>query len=96
MNIAELLVGLGLGAVLVALINAIVQRRKLGADTAAVLSKTALQLVQPLSDRIHELEAEVTLLRDQVRETTGELEACHEREREKDRKIAALLAAETT
>jgi type II secretory pathway component PulM len=78
MDVGQILIGCGLGAVLVAVINAFVQKRKLGADTAQVLSKTALELVQPLRDRIHELEDEVVALRAQVREATTELRSCRQ------------------
>jgi predicted nucleic acid-binding Zn-ribbon protein len=89
-----LLSGTG-GVVLKTGIENLLNRRKLGAETdkvdadaASVLSKTALELVEPLGRRIKELEGEVNDLRHQVRAATHELETCHDSIREKDRVIA--------
>lgn len=92
MDLGQILVGCGVGAVVVAIVNAFVSRRKLGADTAQVLSKTALELVQPLRDRIHELEDEVSALRAQVRAATTELRACHQQLEARDATIRQLRA----
>ena len=97
MGIGELLVGGGVGAVVLAFVQAVINRRKLGADTAAVLTKAAAELVQPLRERIHELEDEVEKLRDQVKETVAqlrdnqtELDKCHDINRAKDALISEL------
>lgn len=87
MDLGELLIGLGAGGVLVAALQAFISRRKLGADTAAVLSKTAIDLVKPLSDRIHELEEEVEMLRTKVRAAAQELDDCRTASRTKDYRI---------
>lgn len=87
MSLGELLVGGGIGAVLVAVVNAIVARRKLAADTdkagaeaTSVLTAAALTLVQPLEHRIKELTAEVDTLRVAVKQAAADLEAAHGRE----------------
>lgn len=97
MDLGELLLGGGIGGIIVSLIQALVNRRKLGADTASVLTKAAAELVQPLRERIHELEAEVETLRERVKETVGlldesqaELDKCHDINRAKDALIAEL------
>lgn len=90
MELGELLIGGGIGGVVVTAIQAMVNRRKLGADTASVLTKAAAELVQPLRDRIHELEAEVEELRARVKQTVEQLDACHDINRAKDDLIAEL------
>lgn len=90
MELGDLLIGGGGGAIVLALVQALLNRKKLGADTASVLTKAAAELVQPLRDRIHELEAEVDELRARVKNTVAELDQCHDRERAKDALIAEL------
>jgi outer membrane murein-binding lipoprotein Lpp len=89
-DLGALLLGGGGGTVLYAVVNAILTRRKLGADTAQVLSKAAIDLVDPLSKRIHELEREVDELRRKVRATTAELDACRDLGRRKDAELERL------
>lgn len=90
MEWGQLLVGGGVAAVIVAVIQAVVNRRKLGADAASVLTKAAAELVQPLSERIHEMEKEMDLLRAKVRDTVEQLDRCHDLNRAKDALIAEL------
>jgi hypothetical protein len=90
MDIGQFLVGSGFTAILLAVFRAVVNRRKLGADTASVLTKAAAELVGPLTERIHELEDEVDVLRAKVRDVTNDLDKCHERERAKDALISEL------
>lgn len=66
MDLGSLLVGTGASAILLALVQAVINRRKLGADTVAVLSETARELVQPLRERIQELQTEEKKLRRRV------------------------------
>lgn len=100
MDIGDLLIGSGIGGILLSAVQAVINRKKLGAETASVLTKAAAELVKPLSDRIHELEDEVKKLRTQVRETVDQLEhassqldQCQDRERAKDALIAELTRA---
>lgn len=51
-----------------------VQRRKLKADTADVLTDTALQLVEPLKARVRELEGEVQTTRRSAVAANSEVE----------------------
>lgn len=44
----ELIAALGLGGAIAAAVNAIVQRRRIGADTTAVITAAARELVDPL------------------------------------------------
>lgn len=90
MDLGQLLIGGGFGAILVALVQALFNRRKLGADTAAVLSETALELVQPLRSEIKTLRAEIVELRARVQETTQDLDACKASNRVKDALISEL------
>lgn len=90
MNVGDLLIGSGLGGIALSAVQAVINRKKLGADTASVLTKAAAELVQPLSDRIHELEGEVDRLRALVRTTVEQLDACHDVNRTKDALIAEL------
>lgn len=103
-NLGELMMSGVAGGILATIISLFVNRKKLGADTAAVLSETAMELLPPLRSEIKELRAEIVELRARVRETTDELETCRagrraadidleatrERERAKDDLIAAL------
>ncbi|MFG1955430.1 hypothetical protein [Micromonospora sp. NPDC048830] len=50
-----------------------VQRRKLKADTAGALTDAALTLVQPLRNRVTELEAEALAVREQLTVSRREL-----------------------
>jgi len=88
------LLGAGLGAILLAVVQAFFNRRKLAADTdkagaeaTSVLTAAALTLVQPLEHRISELtteaselRTEVSQLRAAVRQATDDLAASHARE----------------
>ena len=67
------LLGAGIGAILLAVVQAFFNRRKLAADTdkagaeaTSVLTAAALTLVQPLNDRIHELEGKLQAADDQM------------------------------
>jgi chromosome segregation ATPase len=95
MDIGQLLVGGGIGTIVATALRALVYRRKLGADTASVLTKAAAELVQPLTERIHELEAEVEVLRTKVHDAAAELERCHNQIRAKDARIARLTRGAT-
>lgn len=90
MELGDLLIGSGAGAILLALVQAMLNRRKLGADTASVLTKAAAELVQPLRERIHELEGEVEELRARVRSTVEQLDKCQDINRAKDALISEL------
>jgi hypothetical protein len=90
MDIGSLLVGGGGVTVIVTGVQVLVNRRKLGADTASVLSKAATNLVQPLSDQIDRLEKKVKDLEDRVASMTVELDAAHDLNRHKDDLLAAF------
>jgi peptidoglycan hydrolase CwlO-like protein len=98
MDVGTLLLGGGAATVLTTVISALLNRRKLGADTAAVLSKAAADLVEtqaesivkPLRERIRELERQVETLAGRVREATAELDLCHTTLRDRDEEIATL------
>jgi hypothetical protein len=90
MDVGSLLMGGGGAGVIAAVIQTIVQRRKLGADTASVLTKAASNLVQPLSDQIDRLERKVLALEARVESLTVELDDAHDLNRHKDDLLAAL------
>lgn len=90
MDVGGLLIGGGIGAILLALVQAVINRKKLGADTAAVLTKAAGELVKPLMDRIHELESQVEQLTTKAAQAVADLDQCQERCRAKDALISEL------
>lgn len=90
MDVGQMLVGGGIGAIVLAAVQAWINRKKMGADTAAVLTKAATELVQPLMDRIHELEAQVNKLTDRATQAVNRLDECQERCRAKDALISEL------
>lgn len=90
MDVGQLLVGLGGGGILASAVNALLNRRKLGADTASVLSAASINLVKPLSDQIDRLERKVKALEDRLAAMTSELDAAHDSNRAKDSLIADL------
>jgi uncharacterized small protein (DUF1192 family) len=64
---------LGAGGGMGAAVAAIVRWRKTRADAADVITDTALILVEPLKERIKELESEIGRLRSEARQTANEL-----------------------
>jgi uncharacterized protein YlxW (UPF0749 family) len=59
MKNAELLqwaVALGVGAVLTQVVQSILQRKKMGADAAKVITEAAAVLLNPLQERVKQLE----------------------------------------
>jgi hypothetical protein len=63
----------GAGGGLGAATAAIIRRRKSNADAADVITDTALILVEPLKQRVKELEIEIGRLRTEARQTANEL-----------------------
>lgn len=87
MNPVEIIVGVGIGGIIVALIQAVVARRKLAADTdkagaeaSSVIAATALSLVTPLKNRIQELEEQLDRVSAKARTLEDQLDAAHARE----------------
>jgi hypothetical protein len=68
----------------------LVQRRKLKADTADVLTDTALTLVKPLRERVAELEIEVTTARRGMAAANGELGQIRDSMRDLARMVVKL------
>ncbi|TFV90378.1 hypothetical protein [Blastococcus sp. CT_GayMR16] len=73
------------------------QRRKLGAetektdaDTADILSKTALALVEPLGKRIKELEEQLDRVQQKAESLEQQLDECRTSNRAKDEQIWML------
>ncbi|MGI5144781.1 hypothetical protein ACQEVC_45440 [Plantactinospora sp. CA-294935] len=79
----------GTGGV-VAAAMVLVQRRKLKADTADVLTDTALTLVKPLRERVAELETEADDARRKVAATNGELDRLKDSVRDLTRMLLRL------
>lgn len=77
-DIAQLLTGGGLGAAVAAVIYALVQRRKVGADATAVVTAAARELVDPLRKELAleraEHAAEIEIERKKVHEIRGMLD----------------------
>jgi hypothetical protein len=76
---AQLLAAIGFGGALVAVINAVSQRRKVGADATAVVTAAARELVDPLRQELANERAshaaEVELERSKVAQVREELRA---------------------
>lgn len=92
MNVAvgQLLVGGSVGAILAALINLVANRRKLGADAAAVLSKAAAALVSPLQERIHDLENDLDRMRGKAKRMEDALDECQRANIRKEGQLSLL------
>lgn len=73
MDIGSILIGSGASAILLAIVQAFISRRKLGADTAAVLTDTARELIAPLRDRLQEMGQEERRLRHRVDDLEADL-----------------------
>lgn len=58
-NIITVLTASGMGAIIIEIIRAIRQRKKMGADYADVISSAAVRLLTSLEKRTEDLEAEV-------------------------------------
>jgi septal ring factor EnvC (AmiA/AmiB activator) len=89
-SLGQILVSASMGAVLVALINFVASRRKLGADAAAVLTKAAADLVEPLQRQIGALDADLERVRGKARVLENELDECRRINARKESQIAAL------
>lgn len=89
-SLGSILVSASMGAVLVALINFIASRRKLGADAALVLSKAAASLVDPLQQRITGLEKDLDRVRGKARGLENELDECRRINVRKESQISVL------
>ena len=63
----------GLGAVVLEIVRSAFQRRKMGADTAEVISRSALALLAPLEKRIEDLTHELEEARTELATTRQEL-----------------------
>ncbi len=81
-ELATLLAALGFGGALVAVVNAVFQRRKVGADATAVVTAAARELVDPLRKELANERAthaaEVEMERQKVAEVREELQAMTE------------------
>lgn len=96
-EIAKWLLAGGGGATLVAGYQAIRDRRKVGAeaekidaDAAAVLSKTALDLLQPLKDQVKDLTEQLERVKAKATDLEQRLDDCRISNREKDEQIYVL------
>lgn len=74
-NWAAVLVGLGLGGVVVEIVRSILHRKGMDASAAKSVTETALSLVAPLRERVHELEAELTATEERASELDTDLKA---------------------
>lgn len=83
-EVAQILVAIGAGGVVVEGIRALFTRRKMSADYADVISASAVRLIAPLEARIQDLEAQVLTL-------TEDLAS----ERSERRRLEVLLAGDS-
>ena len=68
-----ILVALLTGGFLTSLVQGFLQRKKLGADYADVIAKSATGLLQPLHERVQELEADLKREKQVARQLSEEL-----------------------
>jgi uncharacterized protein YlxW (UPF0749 family) len=94
-NVGEILLGVGIGSIVVAIINFFSQRKKLSADAASVISKAATDLVAPLSARIDDLNERLERAKVQAQELTEQLESCRRSMARKDRELERLREIRT-
>lgn len=71
--VAAVLTSLGVGAILSAVITGLFGRRKMQADAAAVISDTARELLQPLRERVGELNREEARMRHRIEDLESDL-----------------------
>lgn len=77
-DVFSLLVALVGGGFLGSLVQGILQRRKLGADYADVIARSATGLLKPLAERVDELQAQLITEQGRARQLSRDLEAAHE------------------
>lgn len=70
----QLLSAGGLGSILMALLKALLGRRKAQVDSAEVVQGMALALISPFEKRLKEAEQEVDTLRQKIRDLNVELD----------------------
>ena len=72
-SVVEWIVALGIGVILAEIARAVIHRRKMGADTAQVITAAATSLLQPLNERITLLTEDVVAARAELHATREEL-----------------------
>lgn len=71
-QVLDLLVKIGIGAVLLEAIRAVLHRRQMKADPAKTITDAAMQLLQPLRARVTELEANLSATESRARDAATE------------------------
>lgn len=69
-DVVQLLAMAGVGGVSVEVVRSVMQRRKMGADYADVIARSATSLLEPLAKRVGELEMALSAERTKVVELT--------------------------
>lgn len=77
-QVFTLLVAVVGGGFLGSLVQGILQRRKLGADYADVIARSATGLLKPLADRVDELQTQLQREQQRARQLGRDLEAAQE------------------
>lgn len=72
-GILDILLALGAGGIIVEGVRSVVQRKKLGADYADVIASSAIKLLEPLEEKVKELEAQQQSSHKSLHETKAEL-----------------------
>jgi septation ring formation regulator EzrA len=90
-SLPNLLLGGGFGAVFVAVVNGLMQRRKVGADATETITAAALSVVRPLQDQVEAAHREMARQREDVDRIRAQLRECQERA---DRLAEKLTEAE--
>lgn len=74
-EVLQLLVALGVGAVVTELLRSVLQRKHMNADAAKVITDAATSLLQPLQHRVRELEDEIVRTRSELEAARAEVRA---------------------
>jgi predicted nucleic acid-binding Zn-ribbon protein len=91
-EIPQVLLGSGLAAVIVAVLNAIIQRRKISADTTKVLSDVSVGMLGPLRGELERLHADLAAAEEEVDHLRQELrKLADELRRERRQREAAEM-----
>jgi hypothetical protein len=83
--VLQLLTALGLGAVIVEAVRSFTQRKKMGADYADVISASAVRLLDPLENRIQDLEQQVIEAKTELGEAVDALR--QERQKREEERV---------
>lgn len=92
-DVVQLLTVAGVGGVAVEVVRSVLQRRKMGADYADVIARSATSLLEPLAKRVAELEISLASERQESQKARDEAHGAHQ-EAEKAHAQVTLLTTD--